>query len=78
MQMGMLIICLANPSRSFPMSDLHLPSAATQSTLSSRASSVVRVRSDDLLRGTREIVIEHRGEEYRLLRTRNDRLILNK
>lgn len=37
-----------------------------------------RVRSDDLLRGSREIVIEHRGQEYRLLRTRNDRLILNK
>jgi hemin uptake protein HemP len=60
------------------MSDLHLPSNPTSSSLSSRASSVVRVRSDDLLRGTREIVIEHRGEEYRLLRTRNDRLILNK
>lgn len=37
-----------------------------------------RVNSDELLRGSREIVIEHRGEEYRLLRTRNDRLILNK
>ncbi len=37
-----------------------------------------RVRSDDLLRGSRELVIEHRGQEYRLLRTRNDRLILNK
>lgn len=37
-----------------------------------------RVRSDELLRGSREIVIEHRGQEYRLLRTRNDRLILNK
>jgi hemin uptake protein HemP len=33
---------------------------------------------DDLLRGNRELVIEHRGQEYRLLRTRNDRLILNK
>ncbi|HEY1075349.1 MAG TPA: hemin uptake protein HemP [Fontimonas sp.] len=60
------------------MSVLHLPSASNPSSVSSRASSVVRVRSDDLLRGTREIVIEHRGEEYRLLRTRNDRLILNK
>ena len=37
-----------------------------------------RVRSDELLRGFREIIIEHRGQEYRLLRTRNDRLILNK
>ncbi|MEW6169609.1 MAG: hemin uptake protein HemP [Pseudomonadota bacterium] len=43
-----------------------------------RATTVRRVRSDELLLGNREIVIEHRGEEYRLLRTRNDRLILNK
>ncbi|SFF32263.1 Hemin uptake protein HemP [Fontimonas thermophila] len=42
------------------------------------ATTIPRVRSDELLRGSREIVIEHRGEEYRLLRTRNDRLILNK
>lgn len=37
-----------------------------------------RVRSEDLLRGRREIVIDHQGQEYRLLRTRNNRLILNK
>ncbi|HEX4895840.1 MAG TPA: hemin uptake protein HemP [Solimonas sp.] len=43
-----------------------------------RATAVTRLRSEDLLRGHREIVIEHRGQEYRLLRTRNDRLILNK
>lgn len=60
------------------MSDLHLPSNPTPAPYAGRAANVVRVRSDDLLRGTREIVIEHRGEEYRLLRTRNDRLILNK
>jgi hemin uptake protein HemP len=48
------------------------PSATT------RAAAVPRVNSAELLRGSREIVIEHRGEEYRLLRTRNDRLILNK
>jgi len=35
-------------------------------------------RSEDLLRGQREIVIEHHGLQYRLLLTRNDRLILNK
>ncbi len=45
---------------------------------SARSTNVLRINSDDLLRGNREIVIEHRGEEYRLLRTRNDRLILNK
>lgn len=59
------------------MSVLRLPSSpAAASTL--RTSATPRVRSDELLRGNREIVIEHRGEEYRLLRTRNDRLILNK
>lgn len=59
------------------MSVLRLPSSpATPSA--PRASATPRVRSDELLRGNREIVIEHRGEEYRLLRTRNDRLILNK
>lgn len=43
-----------------------------------QAASAPRIRSDELLRGARELVIEHRGAEYRLLRTRNDRLILNK
>jgi hemin uptake protein HemP len=38
----------------------------------------LHVRSEELLRGSRELVIEHRGQQYRLLRTRNDRLILNK
>lgn len=50
-------------------------SAVSPSSLESRAP---RIRSDELLRGSRELVIEHRGQEYRLLRTRNDRLILNK
>lgn len=59
------------------MSALRLPSSpAAPST--PRVAATPRVRSDELLRGNREIVIEHRGEEYRLLRTRNDRLILNK
>jgi hemin uptake protein HemP len=51
------------------------PMTALQATLKPLSP---RVRSDDLLRGNRELVIEHRGQEYRLLRTRNDRLILNK
>jgi len=34
--------------------------------------------SDDLLRGTRELLIRHRGEVYRLRHTRNDKLILTK
>jgi len=35
-----------------------------------------RVRSDDLLRGTSELVIEHQGREYRLRITQNGKLIL--
>jgi hemin uptake protein HemP len=36
------------------------------------------VRSDDLLQGQRELFILHGGQVYRLLRTRNDKLILQK
>jgi hemin uptake protein HemP len=37
-----------------------------------------RLKSEDLFRDGQEIIIEHRGEEYRLKLTRNDKLILNK
>ncbi|NGY03466.1 hemin uptake protein HemP [Solimonas terrae] len=50
----------------------------TTAQIEQRDGAAPRVRSDELLRGAREIIIEHRGQEYRLLRTRNDRLILNK
>jgi hemin uptake protein HemP len=36
------------------------------------------ISSDALLAGGREVVIVHRGERYRLLLTRQDKLILNK
>lgn len=36
------------------------------------------VRSDELLQGQRELFILHEGQLYRLLRTRNDKLILQK
>jgi len=36
------------------------------------------VRSEDLLQGHRELFILHAGQVYRLLRTRNDKLILQK
>lgn len=36
------------------------------------------VCSEDLFRNSTELIIEHRGEEYRLKLTRNDKLILNK
>ncbi|MDB5971760.1 MAG: hemP [Hydrocarboniphaga sp.] len=37
-----------------------------------------RLKSQDLFRGTHELIIEHQGQEYRLRLTRNDKLILNK
>lgn len=44
-----------------------------------RADSEVKtIRSDDLLRGRRELRILHAGETYRLLVTRNNKLILQK
>ncbi len=36
------------------------------------------VESNALLRGTREVLIRHGGEVYRLRHTRNDKLILTK
>jgi hemin uptake protein HemP len=36
------------------------------------------VRSEELLLGQRELFILHGGQVYRLLRTRNDKLILQK
>lgn len=36
------------------------------------------VHADELLQGHREVFIVHAGQIYRLLRTRNDKLILQK
>ncbi|MDZ4076859.1 MULTISPECIES: hemin uptake protein HemP [Hydrocarboniphaga] len=43
-----------------------------------RTSVQPRLKSQDLFRGTHELIIEHQGQEYRLRLTRNDKLILNK
>jgi len=37
-----------------------------------------RVSSQSLLKGERELVIQHQGSEYHLRLTRNDKLILTK
>lgn len=37
-----------------------------------------RVSSQSLLKGERELVIQHQGNEYHLRLTRNDKLILTK
>jgi hemin uptake protein HemP len=54
------------------------PRSTVTSLATGDSAKPVTVRSEDLLRGQREIVIEHHGLHYRLLLTRNDRLILNK
>jgi hemin uptake protein HemP len=38
----------------------------------------LRIDSVRLLAGSRELIIEHAGSEYRLRRTQNDKLILTK
>ncbi len=38
----------------------------------------IRIDSDRLMQGMRELLIAHAGEEYRLRLTRNDKLILTK
>lgn len=40
--------------------------------------SVIRIASADVFRGQREVVIVHRGQEYRLRITKADKLILTK
>lgn len=40
--------------------------------------SAVRIASSDLFRGRRDLVIVHRGTEYRLHITKADKLILTK
>jgi hemin uptake protein HemP len=42
------------------------------------AAAVPALESGALLRGTREVLIRHGGETYRLRHTRNDKLILTK
>lgn len=60
------------------MTTLSLPRIAFPSVADRRDSPKPRLRSEDLFRSHQELIIEHRGEEYRLKLTRNDKLILNK
>ncbi|HMH75359.1 MAG TPA: hemin uptake protein HemP [Candidatus Udaeobacter sp.] len=49
---------------------------AREAPTAARAS--VRIASTELFRGRREVVIVHRGQEYRLHITKADKLILTK
>lgn len=54
----------------------HEAPLAREATAAARAG--VRIASTELFRGRREIVIVHRGQEYRLHITKADKLILTK
>lgn len=56
-----------------------MPDSSVQEPSVEREESLPRiVNSSDLLDGKRELLIRHRGEIYRLLLTRNGKLILQK
>ena len=60
-----------------------LPPADKQAAESNSTPHVEReairvVRSEEIFAGERIVLIQHGGEQYRLLVTRNDRLILQK
>jgi hemin uptake protein HemP len=62
--------------RSLPLTD----NSARDKVVALRATPAVarRIESTRLLDGSRELVIEHQGNEYHLRLTRNDKLILTK
>ena len=56
-----------------------MPDSSVREPSVEREESLPRiVNSSDLLDGKRELLIRHRGEIYRLLLTRNGKLILQK
>ena len=59
------------PARAFRLLSLKTPAPAD-------SSETRRVSSHSLLKGERELVIQHQGSEYHLRLTRNDKLILTK
>ena len=62
--------------RTLPLTD----NSARDKVVALRAAPAVarRIESTRLLDGSRELVIEHQGNEYHLRLTRNDKLILTK
>jgi hemin uptake protein HemP len=64
------------------MNDAHTPKES-DATVDDNATAPERdaervIRSEELFAGERIVLIQHAGERYRLLITRNDRLILQK
>lgn len=61
-----------------PDSDPTLPTPESQRHTATGAADVRKLRSEELFAGQRVVLIQHAGEEYRLMITRNDRLLLQK
>lgn len=59
-------------------SDKEMPVKQDQPSESLPGSRRPRIAVEDLMKGNNEIIIEHRGEEYRLRVTSNSKLILTK
>ncbi len=59
-----------------PPSSLSGATTAEKKVMSS--SGLLRINSETLLAGQKEIIIEHAGDEYRLRKTRQGKLILTK
>jgi hemin uptake protein HemP len=58
---------------------LHTATApSTPANTGAGAADPRRIPSHELLSGAREIIVEHRGSQYRLRLTANDKLILTK
>lgn len=56
--------------------DINMAKPSASASMASRP--LARVDSSQLLDGRRELIIVHRGEEYRLRVTRQEKLILTK
>lgn len=61
-----------------PRPVLHLVQRSPRSVVPQALPLQSSIESDALLKGSREVLIRHGGEVYRLRHTRNDKLILTK
>ena len=63
-----------------PMPETHLPASPEDGPVFTppETGEARTVRSEELFAGHRVVLIQHGSEQYRLLITRNDRLILQK
>jgi hemin uptake protein HemP len=69
----MRIVIVRDVHNQLPVPD---PASATPDGPDAAPSGQRRVRSEDLLKGGVELLIEHQGREYRLRVTQNGKLIL--